>query len=167
MGIFYELDWLDNIIIITNVVLFICLFVFCYSEKIPNLRRNTLKDVGVGRAHLPFFFIFEIYCSFMYETPTNEIKFGVTDLVAPLKTPEKKRNVLNFPIFENFWYHYYLIYTSFRRKRWRKSWWGTFPFLSLRFQRFWRYGEQHHIPRHVPLGAFFYLSILQKIASGA
>ena len=65
---------------------------------------------------------------------------GVTDLVAPLQTPAKTRHFLTFPIFEDIRYHYYLIYTSFKRKHGGEFNEILFPFFSLRLQRFWRYG---------------------------
>ena len=41
---------------------------------------------------------------------------GVTELVSPLEAAEKRRTFSNFPICEDIKYHYYLIYTPFRRK---------------------------------------------------
>ena len=41
---------------------------------------------------------------------------GVTRLVSPLEAPVKRRTFSNFPICEDIKYHYYLIYTPFRRK---------------------------------------------------
>ena len=72
----------------------------------------------------------------MYETPRNEIKFGGHRPRCPATDPGKKRNFLNFPIFEDIRYHYYMIYTSFRRQNGGEFNEVLFPHFSLRLQRF-------------------------------
>ena len=103
----------------------------------------------------------------MCETPRNEIKFGSQRPRFPATDSWKKRNFLNFPIFEDIRYHYYLIYTWFTRRNGGEFNEALFHFFfSLHLYRFWGTGGQLHTPRHVSLGAFFYLSILQKTPSG-
>ena len=101
----------------------------------------------------------------MYETPRNGIKFGGHRPRYPATDPEKKGNFLNFTIFEDIRYHYYMIYTSFRRQNGGEFNEVLFPFFHYVFSVFEGTGGQHHTPRHVSLGAFFYLSNPKKTAS--
>ena len=73
----------------------------------------------------------------MYEKPKNEKKMGVTKFVPPLEAPEKRRTFSNFPICEDIKYHYYLIYTPFRRKNEGEFNEALFRFFSS-FSTFWK-----------------------------
>ena len=84
----------------------------------------------------------------------------------PIRDPGKKRTFPNFPICEDIKYHYYLIYTLFRRKNGGEFNEVLFRFFHFIFNVFEGTGGQHHTPRHVSLGAFFYLSMLKKTVSG-
>ena len=102
----------------------------------------------------------------MYEAPKNEKKYGGHRTRFPARDPRKKRTFPNFPICEDIKYHYYLIYTPFRRKNGGEFNEALFRFFHFVFNVFEGTGGQHHTPRHVSLGAFFYLSMLKKTASG-
>ena len=101
----------------------------------------------------------------MYETPKNGKNMGVTELVSLLEGPEKKRGFSTFPICEDIKYHYYLIYTPFRRKNGGEFNEALFRFFHFVFNVLEGTGDII-IHRDVSLGAFFYLLMLRKTASG-